>query len=125
LRGSDQIFKHQYIILAVPFLRIWEASIRRNRLVNLDTVNTKLGSVRERIMELQKREKDLSEQKAMMEDAATMKIIKKHKISPEQLQYLEQLSEDEILFLLEEKNKKNVQKTEIKEILTDEKEEIE
>jgi UDP-3-O-[3-hydroxymyristoyl] glucosamine N-acyltransferase len=93
--------------------------------VNLDTVNTKLGSVRERIMELQKREKDLSEQKAMMEDAATMKIIKKHKISPEQLQYLEQLSEDEILFLLEEKNKKNVQKTEIKEILTDEKEEIE
>ena len=93
--------------------------------MNLDTVNTKLGSVRERIMELQKREKDLSEQKAMMEDAATMKIIKKHKISPEQLQYLEQLSEDEILFLLEEKNKKNVQKTEIKENLTDEKEEIE
>ena len=93
--------------------------------MNLDTVNTKLGSVRERIMELQKREKDLSEQKTMMEDAATMKIIKKHKISPEQLQYLEQLSEDEILFLLEEKNKKNVQKTEIKEILTDEKEEIE
>ena len=93
--------------------------------MNLDTVNTKLGSVRERIMELQKREKDLSEQKAMMEDAATMKIIKKHKISPEQLQYLEQLSEDEILFLLEEKNKKNVQKTEIKETLTDEKEEIE
>ena len=93
--------------------------------MNLDTVNTKLGSVRERIMELQKREKDLSEQKAMMEDAATMTIIKKHKISPEQLQYLEQLSEDEILFLLEEKNKKNVQKTEIKEILTDEKEEIE
>ena len=93
--------------------------------MNLDTVNTKLGSVRERIMELQKREKDLSEQKTMMEDAATMKIIKKHKISPEQLQYLEQLSEDEILFLLEEKNKTNVQKTEIKEILTDEKEEIE
>lgn len=93
--------------------------------MNLDTVNTKLGSVRERIMELQKREKDLSEQKTMMEDAATMKIIKKHKISPEQLQYLEQLSEDEVLFLLEEKNKKNVQKTEIKEILTDEKEEIE
>ena len=93
--------------------------------MNLDTVNTKLGSVRERIIELQKREKDLSEQKTMMEDAATMKIIKKHKISPEQLQYLEQLSEDEILFLLEEKNKKNVQKTEIKEILTDEKEEIE
>lgn len=93
--------------------------------MNLDTVNTKLGSVRERIIELQKREKDLSEQKTMMEDAATMKIIKKHKISPEQLQYLEQLSEDEVLFLLEEKNKKNVQKTEIKEILTDEKEEIE
>ena len=93
--------------------------------MNLETVNTKLGSVRERIMELQKREKDLSEQKAMMEDAATMKIIKKHKISPEQLQYLEQLSEDEILFLLEEKGKKENQKTEIKEILTDEKEEIE
>ena len=93
--------------------------------MNLETVNTKLGSVRERIMELQKREKDLSEQKAMMEDAATMKIIKKHKISPEQLQYLEQLSEDEILFLLEEKGKKENQKTQIKEILADEKEEIE
>ena len=102
-----------------------EGCDKEEHIVNLDTVNTKLGSVRERIMELQKREKDLSEQKAMMEDAATMKIIKKHKISPEQLQYLEQLSEDEILFLLEEKNKKNVQKTEIKEILTDEKEEIE
>lgn len=102
-----------------------EGCDKEEHFVNLDTVNTKLGSVRERIMELQKREKDLSEQKTMMEDAATMKIIKKHKISPEQLQYLEQLSEDEILFLLEEKNKKNVQKTEIKEILTDEKEEIE
>lgn len=102
-----------------------EGCDKEEHFVNLDTVNTKLGSVRERIIELQKREKDLSEQKTMMEDAATMKIIKKHKISPEQLQYLEQLSEDEILFLLEEKNKKNVQKTEIKEILTDEKEEIE
>lgn len=102
-----------------------EGCDKEEHFVNLDTVNTKLGSVRERIIELQKREKDLSEQKTMMEDAATMKIIKKHKISPEQLQYLEQLSEDEVLFLLEEKNKKNVQKTEIKEILTDEKEEIE
>ena len=73
--------------------------------MNLDTVNTKLGSVRERIMELQKREKDLSEQKAMMEDAATMKIIKKHKISSEKLQLLNKLSEDEIFRLLAEREK--------------------
>ena len=73
--------------------------------MNLDTVNTKLGSVRERIIELQKREKDLSEQKTMMEDAATMKIIKKHKISSEKLQLLNKLSEDEIFRLLAEREK--------------------
>ena len=90
-----------------------------------DRIEKELTKVHEQLAALQIKARDLEEQRQMAEDAESMKIIKKHKISPEQLQYLEQLSEDEILFLLEEKNKKNVQKTEIKEILTDEKEEIE
>ena len=50
----------------------------------------------------------------MAEDAETMKIIKKYKISSEKLQLLNKFSEDEILHLLAEKEKeikRNEEKT--------------
>lgn len=45
----------------------------------------------------------------MAEDARAMKIIKKHKISSEKLQLLNQISEEEILQLLAQKEKEMMQ----------------
>ena len=47
----------------------------------------------------------MEEQKRMAERAEKMDIIEKHKISSEKLQLLIKFSEDEILRLLEEKEK--------------------
>lgn len=59
------------------------------------------------IEELQKKARELEEEKQMAEDARTMKMIKKFKISSEKLQLLNSLSEDEILQFLELKEKEN------------------
>lgn len=59
------------------------------------------------IEELQKKARELEEEKQMAEDARTMKMIKKFKISSERLQLLNSLSEDEILQFLELKEKEN------------------
>lgn len=49
--------------------------------------------------------KELEEQKQAAETAEKMNIIEKHKISSEKLQLLIKFSEDEILQLLEQKEK--------------------
>ena len=79
--------------------------------------NFQLKKVREQIAQLQAKEKDLAEQKQMAEDAETMKIIKKYKISSERLQMLNRLSEDEVRQLLQKREQE-------KEGLTNEKEEV-
>ena len=71
--------------------------------MSVERINTQLKKVREQIAQLQDKEKDLAEQKQMAEDAETMKIIKKYKISSERLQMLNRLSEDEVRQLLQKR----------------------
>lgn len=68
--------------------------------MTVERISTQLEKVRKQISQLQAKEKDLSEQKQRAEDAETMKIIKKHRISPEQLQLLNRLGEEEIRNML-------------------------
>lgn len=65
-----------------------------------ERIEKELGKVREQLAQLQARERDLEEQWQMAEDAETMRIIRKYKISSERLQLLKKVSEDEILQLL-------------------------
>ena len=64
---------------------------------------------------MQEKEKDLAEQKQMAEDAETMKIIKKYKISSERLQMLNRLSEDEVRQLLQKREQEKEGSTNGKE----------
>jgi len=77
-----------------------------------ERIEKELTKVRQQIIQLQEKEKDLAEQKQMAEDAEAMKMIKKYKISSEKLQLLNKLSEDEISHLLAEKEKENLQNEE-------------
>ena len=85
--------------------------------MSVERINLQLKKVREQIAQLQAKEKDLAEQKQMAEDAETMKIIKKYKISSERLQILNRLSEDEVRQLLQKREQD-------KEGSTNEKEEV-
>lgn len=71
-----------------------------------ERIEKELSKVRAQLKTLQAKQKDLEEQKRMAERAEKMDIIEKHKISSEKLQLLIKLSEDEILQLLAEKEKK-------------------
>lgn len=73
-----------------------------------ERIERELTKVRQQIVQLQAKEKDLAEQKQMAEDAEAMKIIKKYKISSEKLQLLNKLSEDEIARLLAQREKETL-----------------
>ena len=83
--------------------------------MSVERINSQLKKVREQIAQLQEKEKDLAEQKQMAEDAETMKIIKKYKISSERLQMLNRLSEDEVRQLLQKREQENEGSTNGKE----------
>jgi hypothetical protein len=85
--------------------------------LSVERIDSQLKKVREQIAQLQAKEKDLAEQKQMAEDAETMKIIKKYKISSERLRMLKRLSEDEVRQLLQKREQE-------KEGSTNEKEEV-
>ena len=85
--------------------------------MSVERINSQLKKVREQIAQLQAKEKDLAEQKQMVEDAEAMKIIRKYKISSERLQMLNKLSEDEVRNLLQKREQE-------KEGSTNEKQEI-
>ena len=70
-----------------------------------ERIEKELSKVRAQLETLQTKQKDLEEQKRMAERAEKMDLIEKHKISSEKLQLLIKLSEDEVLRLLEEKEK--------------------
>ena len=70
-----------------------------------ERIEKDLAKVRAQLETLQAKEKELEEQKRMAERAEKMNVIEKHKISSEKLQLLIKFSEDEILQLLEEKEK--------------------
>ena len=77
-----------------------------------ERIEKELTKVRQQIVQLQEKEKDLAEQKQMAEDAEAMKIIKKYKISSEKLQLLNKLSEDEIARLLAQREKETLRNEE-------------
>lgn len=83
--------------------------------MSVERINSQLNKVREQIAQLQEKEKDLAEQKQMAEDAETMKIIKKYKISSERLQMLNRLSEDEVRNLLQKREQEKEGSTNGKE----------
>ena len=85
--------------------------------MSVERIDSQLKKVREQIAQLQAKEKDLAEQKQMAEDAETMKIIKKYKISSERLRMLNRLSGDEVRQLLQKREQE-------KEGSTNEKEEV-
>ena len=70
-----------------------------------ERIEKELTKVRAQLETLQAKQKDLEEQKRMVERAEKMDIIEKHKISSEKLQLLIKFSEDEILQLLAQKEK--------------------
>lgn len=75
--------------------------------MTIEKMEKELSKTYALIEELQKKARELEEEKQMAEDARTMKMIKKFKISSERLQLLNSLSEDEILQFLELKEKEN------------------
>lgn len=75
--------------------------------MTIEKMEKELSKTYDLIEELQKKARELEEEKQMAEDARTMKMIKKFKISSERLQLLNNLSEDEILQFLELKEKEN------------------
>ena len=83
--------------------------------MSVERIDSQLKKVREQIAQLQAKEKDLAEQKQMAEDAETMKIIKKYKISSERLRMLNRLSEDEVRQLLQKREQEKEGSTNGKE----------
>ncbi len=89
-----------------------------------ERIEKELAKVKQQIVILQAREKDLEEQKKMAEDTEKMRFIEKNKISMEQLTLLNKLSESEIAQLLRQKEEKLSSETEKKEIFSHEKSEV-
>ena len=90
-------------------------------MANIEKLNTRLKSVRERMKQLQKQEKELSLQIQMAEDAQAMKIIKQKKISADDLSVLQSLKEDEISALLAQAKENQKQHSkQVKEIMGNE-----
>jgi len=75
--------------------------------MTIERMEKELAKIYAMIMELQEKARELEKEKQMAEDARTMKMIKKFKISSERLQLLNSLGEDEILQFLEQKGKEN------------------
>lgn len=86
-----------------------------------ERIEKELFKVREQLVGLQARQKDLEEQLQMAEDAEKMKFIEKNKISLERLILMNKVSEEEILHLL--KKKEQEQQSE-KEAVSHEKNEV-
>ena len=73
-------------------------------------VQDRIDSLQIQLKNLQLRKKELEEQMYIAETAEAMKAIKKYKIPAERLQYLNMLREDEIMQLLEQKEKEQKEK---------------
>jgi hypothetical protein len=83
--------------------------------MNIESLNKKLERVKAQIALLQEKEKELAAEKQQREDAATMKMIKKLRITAEKLQVLNEMSEEEMDMLLREraKERKNNEQNQI------------
>lgn len=88
-----------------------------------ERIEKELLKVREQLVGLQARQKDLEEQLQMTEDAEKMKFIEKNKISLERLILLNKVSEEEILHLLKKKEQEEQTQQSEKEAVSHEKNE--
>lgn len=78
-----------------------------------ERIERELQKTYAQLEELKAKARELEEEKDMAEKAEKMKFIEKNKISSEQLQLLIRFSEEEILRLLEQKEKKNHEKEDV------------
>lgn len=101
------LLSNYFITKALVNVRLYYERTERMRNVTIEKMERELSKTYALIEELQKKARELEEEKQMAEDARTMKMIKKFKISSERLQLLNSLSEDEILQFLELKEKEN------------------
>ena len=81
--------------------------IEPNEEFTKERIEKELQKTYAQLEELKARARELEEQKDMAEKAEKMKFIERNKISSEQLQLLIKFSEEEILRLLEQKEKEN------------------
>ena len=88
-----------------------------------ERIEKELLKVREQLVGLQARQKDLEEQLQMAEDAEKMKFIEKNKISLERLILMNKVSEEEILHLLKKKEQEEQTQQSEKEAVSHEKNE--
>ena len=72
-----------------------------------ERIEKELQKTYAQLEELKVKARELEEQKDMAEKAEKMKFIERNKISSEQLQLLIKFSEEEIVRLLEQKEKEN------------------
>lgn len=68
-----------------------------------ERIEKELSKIREQLVKLQEKQKDLENQLQMAEDAEKMRFIEKNKISLERLILLNKISEEEIMTLLRKK----------------------
>ena len=68
-------------------------------------IEKEITKTKEQLATIQAKLKNLEEEKRMAERAEKLDIIEKHKISSEKLQLLNKVSEDEILYLLAQRER--------------------
>ena len=73
-----------------------------------ERIEKELNKVRQQMAELQKKEKDLEEQRQIAIDTEKMKFIEKNHISLEHLMLLNRVSEQEIRQLLKQKEEQEL-----------------
>lgn len=78
---------------------------RTDKSLNIERIKAELSKTYARIEQLQKRARDLEEQKKQAEDMEYLKIIRKHGISAEELQLMIDISNEEQKQILENREK--------------------
>lgn len=81
--------------------------------MNIERINTELSRIYAKIEQLQKRAKNLEEQKKQAEDMEYLKIIRTNGISAEELQLLIDISKEEQRQILENRGKEQTEHEEI------------
>ncbi|RYT67227.1 DUF4315 family protein [Blautia obeum] len=98
-------------MLAVSFLCFWQA-IRRAYL-NIERIKEELARTYVKIEKLQKKARDLEEQKKQAEDMEYLKIIRSNGVSAEELQLMIDISKEEQKKILETREKEQTENEEI------------
>ena len=82
--------------------------MKGSRNLTKERIEKELNKVRQQMAELQKKEKDLEEQRQIAIDTEKMKFMEKNHISLEHLMLLNQVSEQEIRQLLKQKEEQEL-----------------